>query len=190
MSRFSEWIEERLAFEDELVLTPTDVIIAVGTDVSRDGRIASPQSAATVQRAVELYRQGWGRNLLLVGGYRAIPDGPTEAEAMAALTDGHIPANRLWLETVSATTVANARMTLPIMRVHRWRSAVIVAQRWHARRVKATFAKAWQGSGISFAVLTAASPYGGGSQHRFDSFWRFLAWDSVAFIGQKLRGQG
>lgn len=187
----SQWLEERLALPDDFVLEPVDVIVAVGSDLSRDGLRASSQSTATARLSAQLYREGLGHNVLMVGGYRARTDGPTEAWAMVdlVLMEGQIEPGHLLMEEKSTTTVRNAQLALPILRWHGWKSALLVAQRWHARRVKATFKKQWAGTGISIAVVTAAAPYNGGSQRRFDSFWQFAAWDTAAFTVQKVTGQ-
>lgn len=84
----------------------------------------------------------------------------------------------------------NADECLKIMQENGWKSAIIVAQQWHARRVRATFKKRWAKSGIRFYIIKAHSNYFKemNSQKRFESFWKFALWDTLAFVVSKIKG--
>jgi len=155
--------------------------------VSKDKTKASPQSKVVALEALDLFLKGKAKNILLAGGYLGKPDEITEAEAMARVIENSVPKEKLFLESKSYRTYMNADCTLPIMESHGWKTAIIVAQQWHARRVRATFKKRWRGSDIKFAIIKARSPYGGGSQSRLNYFWTFAIWDSLAFVFSKLK---
>lgn len=173
---------------DENIAEQVDVIIGVGIDVSKDGQYISPASAQVALLCKKLLLKQRGQNILFCGGYR-YNGGPSEAETMYNFSSScSAPRGNMFLETESIRTWQNADYTLAIMRQHHWHTAVIVAQQWQARRVRATFRRRWQGSGRRFVVTKAWSPYSGSSQKRLNSFWRFLLWDTAAWLVSRFRG--
>jgi uncharacterized SAM-binding protein YcdF (DUF218 family) len=188
VSGFWSWIERSFETEDDDLPAKADVIIAIGADVSRDGKSASPYSRAIAEKAVELYRQGKASAVLLVGGNSA--GGVTEAGGMALVVADCIPRSNLLHEAESRNTIENAKLALPILQTNGWTSAIVVAQQWHARRVRAIFRKRWGEAGIRVFVVKAHSNYGGGSQLRLAHFLAFFVWDTVGFLYAKLRGYG
>lgn len=193
--KFSKWIEMTFqmdgndSFPETTSLPSVDVVVAIGTDILKDGKGPSPQSKQIARVADQIFRSGNARNILFCGGYEY--KGIRECDAMYASRYGNreIP-HGVWFERKSNRTYLNADKTLEIMKKNGWNSAIIVCQQWHARRVRATFKKRWRGSGKKFHVLKAFSPYirGINSQKRFDSFWRFLVWDTLAFVVSKIKG--
>jgi uncharacterized SAM-binding protein YcdF (DUF218 family) len=106
---------------------------------------------------------------------------------MAEVIKKNVPSERLIIENKSLKTYGNAKESLTIMRKHGWKTAVVVAQQWHARRVKATLRKMW-GSDIKFCVVKAHSPYGGNSGLVMRNFLFFLIYDTLSFIFFKIKG--
>ncbi len=188
---FWQWLEKRLVTADDPLPRGSAVIIGVGIDVSSNGRSASPYSRAVAQKSALLFRLGCARRIIFTGGYfKPGVSGVTEAWGMANclfLYKPTIPRDRVGLEIYANRTYLNADYTLPLLRPGE-KSVIIVAQQWHARRVRATFKKRWAGSGIEIRVVKAWSNYGGGSQKRLDHFWSFFLWDSLAFVVSKLKG--
>jgi len=199
--KLSEWLERYEIKDDFVPAHPhaADVIIGIGTDVSRDGRKVSPQSAAIVETIADFYSCFRSEDILFTGGY-SYKGGPTEAETMydhliTLMTAAdkkdikHLRCHSV-LEKKSSRTYLNADYALPILQEKGWKTAIIVAQQWHARRVRATFKKRWAGSGIKFAVIKARSPYSGdNSQWRWRGFWRFLfCWEVPVWLYSKLKG--
>lgn len=195
--KFSEWVERLLETRDDELPRRVDVIIGIGTDLSKNGYDVSPQSAAIIKRVFELFMRGVADNVVFCGGYHVHT--VTEAKAMKRCFDVMLPfypeferyltPKTVILEEKSYRTFLNADYTLPLMREKGWKSAVIVAQQWHTRRVRTTFRKRWCGSGIEFRAVKARSPYSGdNSQSRLTSFWRFAVWDTLAFIISKVKG--
>lgn len=188
---FWKWLEEKLLTSDDYYSphTPADVIIGVGIDVSANGQRASPYSEAVARQCAELKRRHHGKRIIFTGGY-FLPGshGVTEARGMFDCLSGIVLRDGVTLETKADRTWLNADYTLPLIGRHE-RDVIIVAQQWHARRVRATFKKRWASRpDIMIRVITARSNYGGGSQRRLDHFWSFLFWDTCAFIISKLKG--
>ncbi len=181
------WLEKKLVMRSDPIPKICDVAIGVGIDVSKDGKHASPYSASVADRCADLYLEGAVRNVLFTGGYPVGAD-HKEATTMRDHIQGRVPSDKLVLELNAYRTYMNADNTLAIMKDQGWKSAIVVAQQWHARRVLATFHRRWQGSGCQIYVTKAWSEYGGGSQSRLDSFWTFAAWDTLAFVISKVKG--
>ena len=187
MANLWKWLERILEMKDDPLPEVADVAIAVGCDVSRNGLWAGPYSAEIAYKCLDFFRDGGVKNILLAGGY-SYNDGPTEAECMYNLIGSGVPRENIILEKESNRTYLNADLSLPIVESQGWKTVVIVAQQWHARRVKATFRKRWAGHGIQIFVVKARSNYGGGSQRRLDHFLRFVAWDIRAWLASIDRG--
>lgn len=191
----SEWFEKTFqmkggdSYLETAFPSSVDVIIAIGTDVAKDGKGPSPQSKMIALVADRIFRSGNADNILFCGGYEH--KGLREYYAMYMSRYGNRETPQgVWFEGESNRTYLNADNTLEIMKNKGWDSAIVVCQQWHARRVRATFKKRWHGSGKKFYVLKAFSPYvkGANSQKRFDNFWRFLFWDTLAFVVSKIKG--
>lgn len=180
---FFEKLEELFSIKDDSLSQSPDVVIGLGIALSSDGKEASPQSKAVALKAFEL-SQRFNAALLFTGGYSV--HNLTEARAMekVLLQDYQ----EVFLEEESYRTYMNADFTLPILKGYQWKSAIIVAQQWYARRAKATFKKRWAGTGIKISVIKAHSPYGGASQKRLNNFLSFFIWDTLAFIISKIKG--
>jgi enoyl-CoA hydratase/carnithine racemase len=162
-----------------------DVILA-GKSV--DGKKASPYSKAVAKKCGELLCREYGKRIIFTGGY-FLPgsDGVTEARGMLDSLANDVPPEKVTLENEANRTWLNADCTLPLIESHE-RDVIIVAQQWHARRVRATFKKRWASRpDIVIRVIKARSNYGGASQRRLDHFWSFLLWDTCAFIISKFK---
>ena len=191
---FWKWFEERYVVNDDPFFPdgrPADGVLVIGTGVSPDGQHPSAQSFANLERALGFFTAHEVQNVLLVGGAKAnLAKSLTEARAMEDVAARLVARTALYVENHSDRTWLNAELTLPIVKRLGWTRVIIVAQQWHARRVRATFRKRWQGSGIEIRVVRAWSPYFDGSncQHRFDRFCYFAFWDTVAFAYSWLKG--
>ncbi|XOU94724.1 MAG: YdcF family protein [Candidatus Kerfeldbacteria bacterium] len=181
------WLEKLFAIKDDRLPINADVVIGIGIDVSKDGRSASPYSKSVAEKCLKLYKQDKIANVLLVGGY-PVGLALNEAQAMRNCISRSVDVDSLFLEENSFRTYLNADYCLPIVQKHGWTKVIIVAQQWHARRVKATFKKRWAGTGIKIYVVKAWSDYGGGSQSRLDHFLSFAAWDTLSFILSYFKG--
>ncbi|MDP2812488.1 MAG: YdcF family protein [bacterium] len=186
-------LEEKFNFLSQslIMIAPANVVIGISSDVSKDGTACSPQSAAIADKVLEIYERGWAQNVLLTGGHHLRSwNAVTEARAMADRIGHLLPNDRLQVEWVAKNTRKNAEYSLVFMRRNNWDSVIIVAHPIHALRVQKTFKKLWKKQGIwKIRVVSAPSPYGGGSQRRWQNFYSFLIWDRlIAMPLFKLRG--
>ncbi len=111
-----------------------DAMIVLGSSVWPGGR-ASPSLAARIQRAIELYREGYAPYLILCGGGGNNP--PSEAQVMKniALSAG-VPEDALVLEDRSHSTEESLANAKSIMDARGWRTALIVSAPYHLLRAQ------------------------------------------------------
>jgi uncharacterized SAM-binding protein YcdF (DUF218 family) len=112
-------------------LEPADAIVVFAGGVGESGR-AGGGAEERLQRAVDLYKMGSARQLVLSSGY--IYSFP-EAEVMRTLAlDQGIPAAAITLEKHSTNTYQNVTFVHDILRDHRWTSVLLVSSPYHMRR--------------------------------------------------------
>jgi uncharacterized SAM-binding protein YcdF (DUF218 family) len=186
LKRLQEVLERFICAPDDQH-KEADVVICIGTDVSRDGSSVSPQSQAIVDLAAELVKEGLTGEVVFTGGYSA--SGPTEAVTMREywLKSGGCYTNFV-SDRVSTNTRMSALQSVWIAKELGWKKLLVVTQQLHARRVRATFRKVAKNYGIEVEVVKAWSSYGGGSQKRLRSFWCFLVWEMAGTVLFWLRG--
>lgn len=185
-----ETLEAHWTMSNDTIKGDVDMVIGMGVDVAPGGQRPSPQSVAVARKAFELVRMTHAPRLLFTGGYAK--GGPCESRLMGTfirqtfeLTDNHL---EILAETKSWNTGQNVLYSLPILQRFGCRNVIVVAQQWHARRVRATWRRLTAGTGIRVTVVRAESPYGGGTQFRLKHFLIFLAWDSLAWLVSKIKG--
>ena len=112
---------------------PADAIVVMGA-AQYDGR-PSPLFAARLDHAVELFRAGIARRLIVTGG-KADGDRTTEAATARAYAIAHgVPAGDILGEDASRTTLESIRAVGTVLRDHGLKDAVFVSDRPHMLRV-------------------------------------------------------
>lgn len=112
-----------------------DCIVVAGSKVS--GETLSGNLRARVNRAFELYQQGYSRAIIVCGGLGEEAT-ITEARAMAGyLQQLGVPESDIYLEERSHTTVQNMENAKRIMDENGWQSAIITTSDFHAGRALA-----------------------------------------------------
>lgn len=109
-----------------------EVAVVLGARVHSDG---SPSTALKwrVRKAVELWRRGKVKRLLLAGGSAA--NLPAEASVMRSLAiDAGVPSDCLWLEPRSRSTLQNARECAALLRSSHVNAVVLVTDSYHCFR--------------------------------------------------------
>jgi uncharacterized SAM-binding protein YcdF (DUF218 family) len=153
---------------------PSQLIVGIGIGVKKDGS-AGNLSTAVAKRCAEIYRQGLGQEVLMVGGFRQ--NGVTEAKAMGgvAIEMGVRPQD-LSYEEQSTTTFENAIQTFQMLEGKNIQTLILVPQYLHARRVVDTFKK--EGKGYQIHWSSAHSKYDDiPGKWQLRSAARFLLWE-------------
>ncbi|MBY6162324.1 YdcF family protein [Mameliella alba] len=153
--------------------------LVLGAAVRADGS-PSPALKRRTLHAVDLWRRGDVRALILSGGTRTHP--PTEAEVMARLCRAEgMPDTALVLEPEALTTEDNMRLSAPLVSRMGAPCVVVVTDRYHAARACLVARRAGLTVCASCPGLTGAPA------------WRVMrAWsrEAVAFAWYWLRGAG
>ena len=110
-----------------------DAVVVLGTKVLDDGR---PNTCleARVLHGVGLYRQGYGKKMILTGGEDA-ESGLVEAEEMKRIAGEHgVPDEMIILEPYSTSTYENLVNTKHLLETTGISSVVIVTEAFHSPR--------------------------------------------------------
>lgn len=109
-----------------------------------------------VEQAVELFKEGIAPYMLLSAvSENAGPSGDMHQTALAL----GIPEEAILTEDAAQSTYQNALFTLPIMKQHGFKSAIVVSSDFHMRRVKFIFDHVYKKSGIELTYIGADSGY-------------------------------
>lgn len=109
-----------------------DCAIILGTAAWHDK--PSPVFKERINHAIKLYREGRVKALVLTGGFG---EGASFSESQVARTyclERGIPAEALFLETKSRTTVENLTEAKKLLEAEGFRTALIVSDPWHLKR--------------------------------------------------------
>lgn len=112
--------------------------------------------AGRVEQGVKLYEEGYAPQLMLSNAKEGA--GPAGDMRETALSLG-IPESAILTEDAAESTYQNAQLTLPIMKQHGFKSAIVVSSDFHMRRVKFIFEHVYKKSGIELTYIGADSGY-------------------------------
>jgi uncharacterized SAM-binding protein YcdF (DUF218 family)/glycosyltransferase involved in cell wall biosynthesis len=124
------------------VTTPivaADAIVVFAGGVGESGK-AGGGAQERIERAIELYKAGLSRHLVLSSGYVY---SFREAEVMRTIAiDNGVPADAIVLEEQASNTYQNVIFVRDILRTHHWTSVVLVSSPYHMRRALLVWRKA------------------------------------------------
>ncbi|WP_342424814.1 YdcF family protein [Paenibacillus sp. FSL E2-0178] len=109
-----------------------------------------------IEHAADLYKSGYGSYILLSNSKELT--GPSGDMHQTALALG-IPEEAILTEDAAQSTYQNAQFTLPIMKQHGFKSAIVVSSDFHMRRVKFIFDHVYKKSGIELTYIGSDSGY-------------------------------
>jgi uncharacterized SAM-binding protein YcdF (DUF218 family)/glycosyltransferase involved in cell wall biosynthesis len=110
---------------------PADAIVVFAGGVGESGK-AGGGAQERLKKAVDLYKAGAARSLVLSSGYVY---SFREADVMRALAmDQGVPAAHIVLEEHAANTYQNVTFVNGILKAHGWRSILLVSSPYHMRR--------------------------------------------------------
>lgn len=110
----------------------SDCIIVLGCQVK--GSDPSPFLQARLNECLRLYKEGYGKYIIVSGGKGAGED-ITEAEAMKNfLLDKGISENNIVLEDKSTNTMDNLTFSKNVMDLKGFKTAVVVSNKYHLKR--------------------------------------------------------
>lgn len=115
-----------------------DIAVILGNTVQKDGRL-SPRLKSRVDKGLEMYQQGWCKQLVVSGGFGK--EGHWEGSAMAAyLQQKGVPASAIVIDNQGHNTQATAQNTLQYFPTST--SVMVISQYYHISRTKLAFQQA------------------------------------------------
>ena len=185
----ANWLFKR---KNDQVPSKIDYIIGFGIGLREDGSpsLLSRGVVYVIKRLANTHPEA---KIIFTGG--AKEKGITEAEAMRrwAISVCNIPSDRIWIETKSKNTHENACNTVRMIlkddpgSERMLRNIVIVGHVLHMSRCLASFKKVaplqWRLYGKN--AYSSLGPYALDplcTQARLRSIWRFLVWNSIAWV--------
>ncbi len=128
-----------------------DAIVVFAGGVGESGQ-AGGGYQERVKQAIDLYKAGYARYLVLSSGYVY---SFREAEVMRALAlDGGVPASAIALELKAKSTYDNVRFVKEILDDHHWTKILLVSSPYHMRRAVMT----WHGEAPAITVVPTPPP--------------------------------
>lgn len=101
--------------------------------------ISGGDTDARTKEAVRLYQDGWAKHIIFSGA-ALDPNGPSNAEAMAAIARrSGVPAEAIELDEAAVNTRQNAVGVADIVRKHGYTSIILVTSPYHQRRASIVF---------------------------------------------------
>lgn len=115
-------------------LGPADLAIVLGNTVNPNGQ-PSARLQARLDKAVQLYQQGWFTQVLVSGGLGQ--EGFDEATVMKRyLIEQGLPETHIYIDSVGNTTRDTANNAAKLMQANNWHNALVVSQFFHLPRCK------------------------------------------------------
>lgn len=109
-----------------------------------------------VEQAAELYKAGYAPYIILSNAKESTSKSGDMVQTALALG---IPQEVVYTENAADSTYQNAEFTLPIMKEHDFKSAIVVSSEFHMRRVKLLFDRVYKKSDIELTYVGSASGY-------------------------------
>lgn len=112
--------------------------------------------AGRVEKAAELYKEGYAAKLILsnVNGYA----GSLGDMLQTAIANG-IPEEDILTENIAKSTYENAEFTLPLLQELNFESALVVSSDFHMRRVKFNFDSVYRKSDIQLTYVASETKF-------------------------------
>ncbi len=118
---------------------PADLAVVLGNKVNPDGT-PSPMLKARLDQALNLYRQGGFKLILVSGGHGR--EGYDEPIVMRHYLESNgVPSDSIFEDNGGNTTWQTAQNTAQFLRTHHLMSVLIISQYFHIARCQLAFAK-------------------------------------------------
>lgn len=109
-----------------------------------------------IEKGMELYKAGYAPYILLSNATESTSRAGDMVQTALHLG---IPGHVILVENAAESTYQNAEFTLPIMKKHRFQSAIVVSSEFHMRRVKLLFDRVYHKSKLELTYVGSFSGY-------------------------------
>lgn len=157
----------------------TDCVIVLGAAAWHDK--PSPVLKERLNHAIELYKDGKSKFIILTGGYgKGAKHAESEVGSDYCIRMG-IPKGDLRVEKESSNTLDNLREAKKIMNQEDWKSALLVSDPWHLKRARR------MADDLELTVFVSATPSSKFKSLKAKSkflFEEFLLYHNYLFTGK------
>lgn len=134
----------------------TDCIVVFAGGVGESGK-AQDGYQERVKHAVELFNQGFAKNIIFSSGYMSVFQEPLVMKALAISLG--VPENAIILEDKAANTYQNVKFSTDILLRKGWNEILLVSSPYHMRRVSLVFNKIGKNIKVIYTPLINSSFY-------------------------------
>lgn len=129
------WLTRVLILTQDYELYPSEMGIVLMGDSADHYTALGKQTRQRLNHALELYRLGYFREILCVGGYRPVRNYSGAQLMKKYLVEKGVPAENILLEERSYDTMTNMSYTAEILRRERPLSVVLISSPLHVHRI-------------------------------------------------------
>ena len=134
-----------------------------------------------VWRALDLYRQGYAKEILLTGFHRATEQRGNLYRHWESkfLIGGGVPSEALLFDDQSRNSYEEAHNTAKLMQNRRWKTALVISDPPHLRRLAMVWGPACAPFGLEYRLIATES-----STWNASRWWNDKVW--AKFVGMEL----
>ena len=148
-----------------------DCIVVFAGGVGESGN-AGQGYEERVGYAVELYKEGYARNLIFSSGYMYVFEEPLVMKALAVSLG--VPENAIILEDRASGTYENVKFTEEILSKNGWEEILLVSSPYHMRRVALVFNKIAKNIKAKYVPIKNSFYYSHPNEDKFGK--KFIKW--------------
>ena len=157
----------------------SDAIVILGA--AQYNGVPTDVLQARIDRAAQIYRQGFARRIITVGG-NAKGDNFTEAStSKRSLVQAGIPRRAISAIPEGRDTLSSTVAYVTYLRTHSLRSIVIVTDPYHCYRAES--------EAKDLGIATSCAPATTGPASLSKSGWRYIVRETGAYLAYKTVGQ-
>lgn len=127
-----------------------DAIVVFAGGVGESGR-AGQGFEERVDHAVNLYKQGFAKNIIFSSGYMHTFKEPLVMKALAVSLG--VPESAITLEDKASNTFENVKFTRDILKDRNWEKVILISSPYHMRRVYLVFKRISQETKVFYSPI-------------------------------------
>ena len=182
----SVWVGRVLVLAMDYEIYPADVGIVLMGDSAKSYTAIGKQTHQRLNHAIELYRQGYIKEFLLVGGSRPVHNYSGAQLMRRYLLKKGIPQDKISLEEKSYDTLTNLSFSEEILRRRRVMKVILISSPLHIHRIEALGDNRYlQGR---FAFYSPHPFFGADPPLNVLEMWKAVHYEWTAFAVRRLPG--
>jgi uncharacterized SAM-binding protein YcdF (DUF218 family) len=172
------WIITNFHCKPDPMPSKADAIACVGIGTDNQDKGPNSRLLAIILEATKLFNENVFRYAILLGGNRSENGGLCESVIMDDKLQLAIPDQQRIISVTDKNTYQNAETTLRIMKEYQLKSVIVLAEAWHARRVKLIFKRVFRKSGMTVFIKPILAKYEPDSSGKYITPLSFVLYES------------